>query len=130
VLVKEAETSNDICRHSAQEVHSPQALPGQELEKLATVEAPNGVGTPALARPSVQVVAGPRHARWWAQQKGPEPRVAWFEGTKPTSGATKGTETAGGARGGSGAARGAAEGAGAGGVPEGPAGKGKTETCG
>jgi hypothetical protein len=45
-------------------------------------------------------------------------------------GAAEGIEAACGARGGSGAARGATDGAGAGGVPKGPARKGKTETGG
>jgi hypothetical protein len=81
-MVEEAEPSNSTRRYSAQEAHSRRAPPGQDLEKPAAVEAPDDVGTSALARRSVQVVAGPRVAqreapgRWWAQQRTQEPRVA------------------------------------------------------
>jgi hypothetical protein len=58
IVVEAAEPSNGAHRHSTQEAHSPRAPPGQEPEKPAVVEALDGVGTPALARCSVQVVAG------------------------------------------------------------------------
>jgi hypothetical protein len=44
----------------------------EETEKVAAVEAPDDAGTPALARRSTQVVAGPRVA----QVEAPKPRVA------------------------------------------------------
>jgi hypothetical protein len=59
-------------RHGAEEAHSLQAPLVEEPEKVAAVEAPDDAGTPAQARRSVQVVAGPRVARVEA----PEPRVA------------------------------------------------------
>jgi hypothetical protein len=77
-VVEEVEPSNDACRHSKQEVHSPRAPPEQEPEKPTAMEAPDGIGTSALARRSVQVVAGPRvvrreaPGRWWAQQRAPK----------------------------------------------------------
>jgi hypothetical protein len=58
----------------------------EEPEKVAAVEAPDGVGTPARAPRSVQVVAEPRVARVEASgprvaRRGapgaPGPRVAW-----------------------------------------------------
>jgi hypothetical protein len=69
-VVEEAEPWSGTCRHSAQETRSSSAPPMEEPEKAAAVEAPDGVGTPARARCSVQVVAGPRVAR----PKVPSPR--------------------------------------------------------
>jgi hypothetical protein len=60
-VLEEAEAWSGACRHSAQE--APRAPPMEEPEKPAAVEAPDGVGTPARARCSVQVVAGPHVAQ-------------------------------------------------------------------
>jgi hypothetical protein len=72
--VEESETVPARCtrRHGAEEAHSLQAPLVEEPEKVSAVEAPDDAGTPARARRSVQVVAGPRVARVEA----PEPRVA------------------------------------------------------
>jgi hypothetical protein len=80
-VVEEAEPSNGTRRHSAHEAHSPRAPSGQEPEKPAAVEAPGGVGTPALARRSVQVVAG-REAPG-ARQKASGSRVAQPKAPSP-----------------------------------------------
>jgi hypothetical protein len=72
VTVVEVEPWSGAHSHGAQEAHSQQALLVEEPEKVAVVEAPDGAGTPARARRSVQVVAGPRVAR----VEVPEPRVA------------------------------------------------------
>jgi hypothetical protein len=72
MVVEEAEPWSGTRRHGAEEAHSLQAPLVEEPEKVAAVEAPNGAGTPARARRSVQVVAGPRVARL----ETPEPRVA------------------------------------------------------
>jgi hypothetical protein len=67
---EEPEPWSGARRHGTEEAHSLQA-PLVEPEKVAAVGAPDGAGTPAQARRSVQVVAGPRVARVEA----PEPRV-------------------------------------------------------
>jgi hypothetical protein len=72
IVVEEAEPWSSARRHGAEEAHSLHAPLVEEPEKVATVEAPDDAGTPAQARRSVQVVAGPRVARVEA----PEPRVA------------------------------------------------------
>jgi hypothetical protein len=142
---EEAEPWSGARRHGAEEAHSRQAPRREEPEKVAAVEAPDGAGTPARAWSSVQVVAGPLVVRVEALEsrvarrgapgdtgaacgmaRGTGAMRGAAEGTKPTSGATNGTGTTSGAREGSGAARGAR----VGGVPEEPAGKGKTETGG
>jgi hypothetical protein len=72
VTVEEAEPWSSARRHGAEEAHSLRAPLVEEPKKVAAVEAPNDAGTPARARRSVQVVAGPHVARVEA----PEPRVA------------------------------------------------------
>jgi hypothetical protein len=71
-VVEEAEPWSGACRHGAEEAHSLQAPLVEEPEKVAAVEAPDGAGTLARARRSVQVAAGPRVARVEVS----EPRVA------------------------------------------------------
>jgi hypothetical protein len=71
-VVEESEPWSGARRHGAEEGHSLQVPLVEQPEKVAAVEAPTGAGTPAQARRSVQVVAGPRVARVEA----PEPRVA------------------------------------------------------
>jgi hypothetical protein len=71
-VVEEAEPWSGARRHGAQEAHSLRAPLMEEPEKATVVEAPDDAGTPARARCSVQVVAGPRVAR----EEAPEPHVA------------------------------------------------------
>jgi hypothetical protein len=59
-------------RHDAEEAHSLQAPLVEEPEKVSVVEAPDDARTPAWARRSVHVVAGPCVARVEAL----EPHVA------------------------------------------------------
>jgi hypothetical protein len=75
-VVEEAEPWSGARRHGAEEAHSLQAPLVEEPEKVAAAEAPNGAGTPARARRSVQVVAGP-----WVEA--PEPRVARLKAPSP-----------------------------------------------
>jgi hypothetical protein len=74
-VVEEPELWSGARRHGAEEAHSLQAPLVEEPEKVAAVEAPDDAGTPAQARRSVQVVAGPRVARRGAPWA-PGPRVA------------------------------------------------------
>jgi hypothetical protein len=57
-VVEEAEPWSGVRRHGAEEAHSLQAPLVEEPEKGAAVEAPDGAGTPARARRSVQVAWG------------------------------------------------------------------------
>jgi hypothetical protein len=72
VPVEEVEPWSGARRHGAQEAHSRRAPPVEEPKRAAELEAPDGAGTLARARCSVQVVAGPRVAR----EEEPELRVA------------------------------------------------------
>jgi hypothetical protein len=63
MVVEEAEPWSGAHRHGAKEAHSQRAPLVEKPEKGAAVEAPDGTGTPARARRSVQVVAGPCVAR-------------------------------------------------------------------
>jgi hypothetical protein len=75
VTVVEAEPWSGARRHGAEEEHSLQAPLVEEPEKVTAVEALDDAGTPARARRSVQVVAGPRVA-WRGASGAPRPRMA------------------------------------------------------
>jgi hypothetical protein len=74
-VLEEPELWSGARRYGAEEAHSLQAPLVEEPEKVAAVEAPDDTGTPAQARRSVQVVAGPRVA-WRGAPWAPGPRVA------------------------------------------------------
>jgi hypothetical protein len=62
-VVEEAELWSGARRHGAEEAHTLQVPLVEKPEKVAMVEAPDDAGTPARARCSVQVMAGPRVMR-------------------------------------------------------------------